>query len=359
MASTGVGYKIGAAVVLFLLTLGFAYLPRLLQKFTKNRRILSIANCLAGGIFLAACLIHILPEANSSWSKKDEHEEEVHTDGVATSADVKSKHEEKEEFPWVYFIAMVTVWAILLIDRILLPGHHHPHSDPEGVENQANHNHDHPHHHHEHEHEHDHDHARETLNNQQNQPAVEGPNSRNPETEIIALPQETTENAREVPIPAVPKKKFSLGPYAMLVAIGVHAFFEGTALGLMDEFAGFVGFFFAVVFHKWAESLSVGISFMKSKASRLATAIAVTIFSLLTSIGVLIGMWFSDSSPKVKGSLLAISGGTFLYISLVEVTAEEFSTKHNKYWKFFAYLLGSGIMTFIWYIENLNEGHSH
>ena len=46
----------------------------------------------------------------------------------------------------------------------------------------------------------------------------------------------------------------------------------------------------------------------------------------------------------IEGIFLAISVGTFLYIACTEVLVEEFEDKENKYWKFFAFMVG-GVFT--------------
>ena len=54
-----------------------------------------------------------------------------------------------------------------------------------------------------------------------------------------------------------------------MLALGVHAFFEGLALGILQEMTGFVALLAAVVFHKWAESLAVGIGLLRNEVKSL------------------------------------------------------------------------------------------
>jgi len=56
------------------------------------------------------------------------------------------------------------------------------------------------------------------------------------------------------------KAKCVMAPYIMCAAIGIHAIFAGLSLGLEDEKGGFLGMLLAVLLHKWAEAMTLGIS---------------------------------------------------------------------------------------------------
>lgn len=103
--------------------------------------------------------------------------------------------------------------------------------------------------------------------------------------------------------------------------------------------------------HKWGEALTVGISFAKSNIKKQRTIILISIFVLATPLGAVTGILFDDSSDKVKAILSAISAGTFVYISTVEIICEEFSGRGTKFGKFIMFLLGVGFMVLIWFLE--------
>jgi len=142
-----------------------------------------------------------------------------------------------------------------------------------------------------------------------------------------------------------------LEPIMIIIAMGIHASFAGLALGAISDKSGFFGFLFAILFHKWAESLTVGISMAKAGFTGLKAYLLVFIFSLATPFGAVIGLIFSGTNSKLKGVLLAISAGTFLYIACVEIISEEYQGKGNKFWKFLMTSLGIGLMILIWFIE--------
>lgn len=317
-STSGLGYKLGSAALIFAMSFFFAYLPFMIKSFKTNKTLISLANCFAGGIFLSAALIHIIPEAFDQWESQEKSDEKQLTSSIAFLESVNLRQGEQsgnlghgsengEPFPWVTFSILASFSVILLIDRVLLPGHHdHGHGDHE-------------------------DSASNKLNTKLNEDEVD----------VDAPHEHDYSNA--------------IGPYMLIVAMGVHAIFEGLALGLLTDFAGFLGFMMAIVFHKWAECMAVGISFLKNNVPKLNSIIALAIFAFLTPSGILAGIIFSDTKPKIKAILMGISAGTFLYIAIAEVLAEEFNSKKNTLGKYMAYLAGASVMIIVWGIEQLGS----
>ena len=297
-SSAGLGYKVTAGIVIFVFTFIFSYLPFLIKSFKTNKNLVSLANCLAGGVFLSAGLIHILPDALEAWEK----------------ANKSNDGKEEEGFPYVTLSVLISFTLILFVDRVLLPGHH-AHNHEEDEEQQTN------------PHPENTDRDDNMINDQlsQQQPGHKHAHSH------------------------------SLGPYMLVVAMGFHAFFEGLALGLLDNLGGFFGFLLAILFHKWAEGAAVGISFLKNKVSKSGTIVGLVVFSSLTPLGVATGILFSKTDDKVKALLLALSAGTFLYIAISEILSEEFANSKLIVKKFIAYLLGTGLMIGVWFVEQLGS----
>lgn len=51
--------------------------------------------------------------------------------------------------------------------------------------------------------------------------------------------------------------KSNFTPYLLLIALSVHGFFEGIALGIQPSFNDVVILAIAIVAHKWAESFTL------------------------------------------------------------------------------------------------------
>jgi len=167
---------------------------------------------------------------------------------------------------------------------------------------------------------------------------------------IAAISSEAKSSSLTDDLVPSPKKK-NVSPYIIFLAMGIHASFTGLALGVFDNLAGFFGFFVAIVLHKWAEALTIGISFAKSEIHPKAAFTLAIISSLATPFGVLIGYLFDSSSGYVKGTLLGISAGTFIYISTTEIIVEEFSVGKRKVLKYVFLQFGILLMVGMWFIE--------
>lgn len=55
------------------------------------------------------------------------------------------------------------------------------------------------------------------------------------------------------------KPKSNLTPYLLLVALSLHGFFEGVALGIQQEVQGILFLAIAILSHKWAEAFTLVI----------------------------------------------------------------------------------------------------
>ena len=98
--------KIIAALAILAVGVIGGIIPLLAARHDTSRRFLSLGNALAGGIFLGAGFIHLLPEAGEA------------LEGVV-------------DYPLAPLLAAVGVVALLLIDRVLFEAGHAGESDKE------------------------------------------------------------------------------------------------------------------------------------------------------------------------------------------------------------------------------------
>ena len=135
-------------------------------------------------------------------------------------------------------------------------------------------------------------------------------------------------------------------PYILLIALSVHGIFEGIALGVMNTIKECSILFSAIILHKWAAAFALGISFYKSGTETDLFIKMIIIFTSFGPLGIIIGMIFSDAGNLIKGIMLSISVGTFIYVAASEVIVEEFSLSNKANIKFLWFLFG-GLLTFI------------
>ena len=129
----------------------------------------------------------------------------------------------------------------------------------------------------------------------------------------------------------------------------------------------------ALIAHKWAESLTLGIRFTKANFGRIRHIIFSFVYAMITPIGIILGLILSsfDNNPTVVGVFLSISTGIFIYFTCSEVVGEEFGEEENnhapdepvkpnqKYKKLILYIVGAalcaGVSLFEYFMEERND----
>jgi zinc transporter 1/2/3 len=393
-------FKLLTSIGLWLIAVACGLLPLHLRNFSTNKLAISLSQCFAGGLFLAICLIHVLPEARENL--EDSWKEEDH-----------------EVFPLSYFICLLTFSAILLIDKVLfnntdiIEGGERPsdlraslirksilgHKDADPEENfqeMVSHN------------------MKIALSmSQMNIQAQE-----NDEEEYLEIPNEqlpenlqrsnSNESPKLNPVnrigdpnqlnngvevkhdhkhghghghghkndhkhdhghghghghhghhhATVKKGASYTGAMVLLAAMGIHSLFEGLAYGVLKEEGEVFNMFMAIAAHKWCDALVVGLSFVAAELPiRMATFLSLFL-SLFTPLGIFIG-YLGSENDLVTGIFLALSAGTFLYIACAEIIIEEFAIADHKFWKFLMYTIGIVFITITTYMFHDHHHHDH
>ena len=289
--------KIVSIFVFLGMAMVFGLMPYYVKKFRTSTKFLSISNAFAGGLFLGIGLFHVLPEG--------------------------AEKLKEYSLPWAFFCAYLSYALILFVEKVafnshsLLHGHGNSHKDAKiNVE------------------------PLPSLN-------TSGRPTNNEEVAEVHLieNEEKEENEKEHEHEHHHGKKGGITPYILLLALGFHGFFEGMALGIQSDLKKTLFLCLAIAAHKWAASLTLGISIIKGGIQLKRLVIMITIFGLIGPLGIALGMILrATASDTVEGIFLAISVGTFLYIACSEVLVEEFEHPENKYIKFCAFMIG-GIFT--------------
>lgn len=284
------------------------------------RMLISFSSCFAGGVFIAACLLDLLPDVEEKISQVLE--------------EIKDQYNVDLDYPVAQFIMVFGFFLILTIEQSVLhfqeqwmqeeerepllsrsrqasigsyhsshshqhSSHHHHQSGSQdamtGVSNQAHHSHD-GHHNHSH-------------------------------------------------IGHGAFQHSSLRSVMLLLALSFHSVFEGIAIGLQDNSAQLISIFIAVIVHKAVMAFSLGLNIAQSDLSVKSFVISNIMFSIASPIGVGIGIAVADlpsSLPQdiCNGFLQGIAGGTFLYITFFEVLPHELNVPNKRLWKVFFVILG-------------------
>jgi len=143
-----------------------------------------------------------------------------------------------------------------------------------------------------------------------------------------------------------------MASFVLLIALSTHAIFEGIALGLTKELPSLINIMIALILHKTAASISLGISLSKAfKEDRRMGLLLLLAFAFATPTGIGFGTLLSDSNTMVEVVFSSFAGGTFIYIAASEVIVEEFSIGGKKWIKMMTFVLGASIITSLWLME--------
>lgn len=332
-------WKIGFGAILFAEGVIFGMVALALRKFAclstkKFRTLLSYVNVGGGGIFLAAGLLHIIPEALEFFAGGHSEEGEAHGDhgdhdvhSMNLAADAAAGYQEAEAgghseheegghgFPTGFTVILATFVAFLFFDRILFTHHNHNHSEAKTVD---------------------------VIDEEE--------------------PLDETAVTEEQKLNGFSSSAF-ITATAVTVGIGAHSVLEGVAMGAGDEWSTVFNLFIAVFAHRWATAMALGSRFATGNLSILPYAFLVVVFSLVAPLGIGIGFSVKHLGDLFLGIVFAISGGIFIYVGAFEVPAEEFVENQNRehrYGKFITYALGAGIIVGITGIlQAAGVAHAH
>jgi zinc transporter 1/2/3 len=237
-----------------------AIFPLLRRGTERSERILGWGNSFAAGIFLAAGLIHMLPDADRIWTSLGWH------------------------YPMAFAFATAGFAILLLVEHVLLPesAHQEVHA-PSGERfvHSGGHHHD------------------------------------------------------------------ALAAYSVLTALSIHSLVAGLALGAQPELARALVISTAIIAHKSAEGFALGISLARSHLTTKQSWRLVTLFSLATPVGGLIGALLGETIEGRVGStleaiFLSVAAGTFVYVATFDILRDEFPAPGGRFTKWL--VLTSGIV---------------
>ena len=359
------GLQIGSIFVIFAMGFIFGMLPLWIKSCRENSNVLSIINTFSGGIFLGLGLFHQLPEAN----------------------EMLEDNPIQEHYPFTYLLAFITYSLILFIEKVATDAHniadaHHHHEEKKKEEKQSNSSIEGKQNNEQNNIEKNNNEIAQIMlkaNNEENNIEKRLETNKVDENDILQLEKnnninsnkENKENYQEVKVYTqnqineetknetiqVEKEKKGgfkglLEPIIVLCAIGFHGLFAGISIGIGEELNDTLIIIIAILAHKWAAALSLGVTFVKLFVPNKQFYILMTIFALITPVGTVIGLIVKQSSNElVEAIFLSVSSGTFFYLSMSEILVEEFEKKENKYIKFTVFVVGCLAISFLVFFE--------
>ena len=156
---------------------------------------------------------------------------------------------------------------------------------------------------------------------------------------------EGAEDAKDEPTAVKQKAKCNcnqyLKPLTLLMGLGLHAVFEGIAIGLGTNLKSMIPLLVGISLHKAPASISLGTAFSHNFREDEFKVVFwfLFLFSLFSPRGIIIGIAATAANIIAKTVILGLATGTLIYIGASEVLVEEFSKPGKKWARFLVYLL--------------------
>ena len=335
--------KVFATVGMLALTIVFCYLPWVVhRKWRKATWLISLLNCLAGGVVLGALLMHMIPEMVIPHTVNDE--------GKCNT-----------QYQFGCLAAGISFLLLFSVDRLFLS---HAHCENENESNGHNkhevhsHNHEHknghdaldiPHvHHHGCDHSHDisHSHDHDHKQSQSSIESTKEPHGDCHEADIMG----------GCHMEGIRTSKSKIQTYVFVFCLSLHSLLEGLGISGKNNSSTLFNFLTGLFAHKWIEAFALGVTVLGARFSNLESFSLMGFYAILTPLGICIGMLadhFSaavkDGQPKITEVVMnGAAAGSFLFVSCIEMIPPEFHTKNQSTpAKFMAVVLGFLIMALV------------
>ena len=296
---------------------------------TRKKRVLSICNAFAGGVFLAGGLVHLLSEAfemfeTLGWDK----------------------------YPIPGILITSGFFLIFFLEQVLLSHNHdelHPLSTPQDI-------------------------PLKTINSstektdkmeekipekieeksvEKNSDKLKSVEAQDEEERIGEVKNE--ENSKEVS--NNDKKKdlnfnFSqqLMKIVLVLILSTHSFFTGLTMGVQNDLLTVNAIFFTVISHKWVESFSLGTNLIKNNETNQRIFVLAFLYSIALPCGLVVGavtvlLLTAHYALILTAIATGFGAGTFLYVAVIDILLPEFSDRSIKYQKFLSCILGFIVLT--------------
>ncbi|XP_034077214.1 zinc transporter ZIP1 [Gymnodraco acuticeps] len=294
--------KIVALVGLLLLTLLFGLIPARIKWFRDTHgtelhsTVLSLISCFAGGVFLAACLLDIIPDYLSD---------------ISAELDVRKV---ETSFPLAEFIMAAGFFMVLILERIVLNCREAALSQEERsplmADNRNGHGHGHG-----------------------TNPDLEG-------------------SGQHVHVDFQAHSPFR--SFMLFLSLSLHSVFEGLAIGLQSTDSKVLEICIAILVHKSIIVFSLSVKLVQSAVRPLWVAAYISVFAMMSPIGIAIGISVMEAKlaagALIQAVLEGLAAGTFIYITFLEILPHELNSPGKQLLKVLFILLGFSIMAALTFI---------
>merc|ERR1712142_215984 len=150
--------------------------------------------------------------------------------------------------------------------------------------------------------------------------------------------------------------------FLVILALSLHAVFEGIAVGLSHSTTAVWYLFFAIAAHKYVISFCCGVQFVTSGVKTGLVIAYIAVFSLISPVGIGIGLGLTSTIASEAEAqtvtvtvLQGLATGTLLYVVFFEVLEKERQKKKNGLLQVIFVVLGFVVMVLVQLVSNEEE----
>ncbi|CEF66188.1 Zinc transporter ZIP2 [Strongyloides ratti] len=282
----------------------------------KPNLFLSLMCCVGGGVFLATCFLDILPEIQFGYE------------------DIKKRTNTTNNFPFPQLMVCLGFFFVYLLEELCSK---YFHKDDESC-----------------------NHALPNYNSVETSKPLIHENEEN--RTVIKVQTTSTEipcsETTTIDSPKHDEKKpndyFKALSFAIIMSF--HSILEGVALGTKNDLSGTLVLFTSLSLHKIIEAFAVGLQISKTISGRSKWAVLILfIYAIMTPIGALLGAGLKELNINAISRDIAVlileclAAGTFIYVTFLEIIAQECVPKNNRMYKLGAVFSGFLIIVALQY----------
>ncbi len=141
-------------------------------------------------------------------------------------------------------------------------------------------------------------------------------------------------------------------PAILLIVLSVHSVILGLALGAQSALASAVIVFLAIVAHKGAAGIALGVGYQRAGLTHREAMPRLAFFSAMTPLGIVAGasigaMLTGRADVFFEAVFDSLGAGTFLYIAALDIIKTEFDGPRYHAQKWLAAAAGFAIMALL------------
>ncbi|KAG7267244.1 hypothetical protein CRUP_037227 [Coryphaenoides rupestris] len=294
--------KIGALFGLLLLTLLFGLIParvkwfRISNSTETSRVVLSLISCFAGGVFLAACLLDIIPDYLG----------DINAELDARGLEIN--------FPLPEFIIAAGFFIVLILERIVLCYR---------------------------------------CDNEESVPLLQSNSRENGHGHGHTPGQDLEASGPHMHIDFQAHSTFR--SFMLFLSLSFHSIFEGLAIGLQNTESKVLEICIAILVHKSIIVFSLSVKLMQSAVRPVWVAAYIVVFAVMSPLGIAVGIGLTEaalaSGALIQAVLEGLAAGTFVYITFMEILPHELNSPDRQLLKALFILLGFSVMAALTFLD--------